>query len=62
MGQRISAEAEQLTLSLGPAVDPDAALSLAETTFVVVDLETTGGRAAAKRRASATTPSPRSVR
>lgn len=48
MGQRITAEAEQLTLSLGPAVDPDGALSLAETTFVVVDLETTGGRATAK--------------
>ncbi|WP_235652679.1 DEDD exonuclease domain-containing protein [Mycolicibacterium boenickei] len=48
MGQRKIADAGQLALSLGTAVDPDLSPSLADTTFVVVDLETTGGRATAK--------------
>lgn len=45
MGQRTTADAEQLALSFDPTFD---SVSLADTTFVVVDLETTGGRATAK--------------
>src|SRR5689334_21281499 len=47
MGQRKIAEAEQLAFGFGSDGAMDA-FSLADTTFVVVDLETTGGRATAK--------------
>ncbi|MFV8267606.1 hypothetical protein ACNQR9_32185 [Mycolicibacterium peregrinum] len=47
MGQRKIADAEQLAFGFGSDGAMDA-LSLADTTFVVVDLETTGGRATAK--------------
>ncbi|WP_234880599.1 hypothetical protein [Mycolicibacterium phocaicum] len=43
------------------AFDLDEAL-LRDTTFVVVDLETTGGRARADDTGGGWTPSPRSVR
>ena len=42
MGRPNLAEAEQLALDMDGAMD---GLSLRDTTFVVVDLETTGGRA-----------------
>lgn len=45
MGQRNTADAEQLAFNLDAAFE---SVSLADTTFVVVDLETTGGRATAK--------------
>lgn len=48
MGQRNIADAEQLTFGFGGPDGAMDAVSLAETTFVVVDLETTGGRATAK--------------
>ena len=47
MGQRATTDAGQLAFDLNPAFDAGA-VSLADTTFVVVDLETTGGRATAK--------------
>lgn len=50
MGQRNTADSEQLALRFGFDAEDAAidAVSLADTTFVVVDLETTGGRATAK--------------
>ncbi|MDH6195042.1 DNA polymerase-3 subunit epsilon [Mycobacterium frederiksbergense] len=45
MGQRRITDTEQLALAFDADVD---SASLADTTFVVVDLETTGGRATAK--------------
>jgi DNA polymerase III subunit epsilon len=48
MGQRNIADAEQLAFGFGAQDGAMDAVSLADTTFVVVDLETTGGRATAK--------------